>query len=112
MTPQERAEKIVTMLRKLPMGQEEIDFIAAQIEEAEREAMQKHLCPPDLACKHCFKEGFTAAREKAKGIALSRWTCPESSEPCDDIVSGMGCHCPEDWGQSIADRIGKMEAGK
>lgn len=72
MTPLERAEKMAIHLSKYVYDHDsiDIDFIAAQIAEAEREAL-KYKADPNCAehCKLAYLEGFRAAQEKAAGIA-------------------------------------------
>ncbi len=99
MTPQERAEEIWHEIHQQDfLTPDGVEFIAAQIEEAEREAV-KYKADPDCE-EHCrlaklegFAAGFTNAREKAKGIA-------------EDVLCEHLC-----W-EKIADRIAKMEPEK
>ncbi len=107
MTPQERAEKIagvvVDGIGQDFMFTDPLDLfriITAQIEEAEREAYQHGFCDgidstPDLITIKYYRDGFSAAREMARGIA-------EDSHP----TCGQFC-CRA--GREIADRIAKME---
>ncbi len=113
MTPQERAEKILSVLGShtcfnLPKHTPELidsfrKMIAAQISEAEREAHKR--AGVDLAnlCKEAIEEGkeigFNAAREKAKGI-LDKQT----SYCADHCESGEACDCID----KAADRISQM----
>lgn len=106
MTSEERAQRIASLLniglsrlkheRQL---RESFNAVVQEIEEAEREAMQKHLCPPDLACKHCFSQGFRDAQEKAAEIAFDH----NCDKDCDvDIKGGGGC------AEQITERIRSM----
>ena len=117
MTPQERAEKIVFGLGPKELQGERyatsfekdlIQRIAAQIESAEREAVDQFNrygyrieSNPDKA----FKDGWNAAKEKARGIA----------EKCDVEEwsdGGKTCSVFDMSNKYIADRIAKMEPGE
>ncbi len=74
MTPQERAEIIVLATRQDRYAKATVllEFIAAQIEEAEREAVRTSVNTFSLTKQEvdkCYAEGYRAARDKAKGIA-------------------------------------------
>ncbi len=91
MTPEQRAEKIVLHIADGGYGPViDVQYLAAQIEEAERELKDKAY---EDGLSHGFKDGFWVAKEKAKGI----------------ILSECGNGCTEDHKKYIADRIGKME---
>ena len=70
MDSKERAENIKKMLLPLvDLGPSIVEFIAAQIEEAEREAtMRLSLQTRDFKTAD-YAEGFKAAREKAAEVA-------------------------------------------
>ncbi len=123
MTPKERAEKIWEMLRDQVIlfqnfGHEKsakkgIEEITAQLDEACAEAVNKALEDARYKLKELdllgrtkgYDQGFSAAREKAKEIALSSKPLPmdDGNDPCHCVTYTL---CPE----TIADRIGKMEA--
>jgi hypothetical protein len=112
MTAEERAEKLVSnwSTPMILMGLTEagaVKAIAAQIEEAEREAHHNsssgkcNLCHE--AWKLGFSAGFTSAKEKAKGIALTGNTNMIAVELPD------GSWESRTVGQWISDRIAKTE---
>ncbi len=68
MTPLERTEKINKYFKKeytFELMPSQLEYIVAQIEEAEREAVVKK---EQLAYETGFMKGFAAARERAKEI--------------------------------------------
>lgn len=76
MTPLERAENIkATLLPLVDLGPSIVDFLAAQIEEAERAAVTHAVInmSNNEGVSIAYAEGFRAARDKAKGIIQS-WT--------------------------------------
>lgn len=85
MTANERAQ---ALCKKLGMTRypEDCEYIAAQIEEAEREA---RISQSDADHDDAYAEGFSASPEKAKKIASSP-------------------HCPT-W---VSEEIRSMEAGE
>ncbi len=99
MTPQERAEKIVKdRFRRIlnPSDLALIEEIAAQIEEACAEEFAKGALDQQIRCsKHCEQqrlEGFSAAREMAKGIAEDhKKVCPEPEfhDSCGAAISNL-----------------------
>ncbi len=101
MTPSERAQQIATKLFmgcsidcKLDPNFKEVEWVAAQIEEAERETV----VGKDLY--HLgYSDGWNAARSKATGIADNH----ECEAACKDI--GLGPMCTG----VAADRISKMQ---
>ncbi len=103
MTPQERATQIwcTPYMASKVMDVELCELIAAQIEEAEREAVGKeekeHIQGMLREQEASYKEGFRAAKEKAKGIAMDF--------PYSDQNSGYEI-------KGVADLIGKMEPDK
>ncbi len=103
MTTTERADKILEGMPDLPVYRDKMKkLIAAQIEEAVREAVDRTI---ESRKSLWVAEGFHAAREKAKGI---------SQEACLEI----GCSAFEAEGvvrrtrDAIAIRIGEMEPDK
>lgn len=72
MTPESRAE---ALCKKLGMTKypEDCAYIAAQIAEAEREAV-------GLPAAEWFRRGYAAAREQAAGVIDSLW---EENKNCD-----------------------------
>ena len=72
MNARERAENIVLATRQDRYAKATVllDFIAAQISEAEREAIKEHFHEMEHVWhKESHDEGFHAAQEKAAGIA-------------------------------------------
>lgn len=94
LSPRERAEKIIARWRphmklfgpsegfpmdNIPM----LDYIIIQIEEAILDDREKRTADDlyKLSRKSGFKQGFTAAREKAKGILMENY--PEEYDAMD-----------------------------
>lgn len=100
-----RAEKIFPVDPLHPhIGKDLRDQVAAQIAEAEREAVRKAIIGSfskeyDLK----FKEGFAAAREKAKGIAEER------IKVRDAIRDANSKYCCGSTTEFIVQDISKME---
>jgi hypothetical protein len=99
---EERAKKIANkLIVSRCTGEPEflalVDFIAAQIAEAEREALSRELGSAGEwhkkdFCERTYTEGWTAAREKAAGIAKT--------------------FKHKEFGVLIAERIREMEPGE
>ncbi len=100
MTPKERAEKIWD---EAESSGDPIDFIQAEIEEAEREAIERIMVDERREQARLINErdnayfkGFAAARETAKGIA--------KVHPCAIGTGSEVCNCDLE----IAERIASM----
>ncbi len=103
MTPTERAEKILSFEGSHSDNKFFTEFLIAQIEEAQREAVEwkvKEILSEPGMMAHWQKGvdyGFRAAKEKAKRIA--------QSHECSIARLSETCNCDIE----IAQRIGSLE---
>ena len=84
MDSKERAENIKKMLLPLvDLGPSIVEFIAAQIEEAEREAVMRWALQPRDFKTADYAEGFKAARESAAKALEDH--CSSDEYECGDV---------------------------
>ena len=93
-TPKERAEIIHREIHCAhPDSNRCLEFICAQISEAESEALNEVMPMRDKVSyweekyQKAYPEGFRAAREKAKAIAEDRGGCRCTSPECENNIA-------------------------
>lgn len=122
MTPHELAEKIIEIIYD-NHGPSTPDFSESAVTKAIESLLTDALAEAEVRalakCKEAVEQSMKrphlfdalvraatlSAYEDCAKIAENKWECPDGLEPCDDVTSGNACHCPEDWGKEIAEKI-------